>query len=41
MTANANILSSDVSGHEIKSTTDWIVLSTVVVLAVLAVVFEL
>ncbi len=39
MTTNANTLSSSVSSLKSKSTTDWIVLSSVVVLAVLAVVF--
>ena len=39
MTTDANILSSVVSGHVSKSVTGWVVLSSVVVLAVLAVVF--
>ncbi len=39
MTTDANILSSVVSGHVSKSVTGWVVLSSVVVLAVIAVVF--
>ncbi len=39
MTTDANIQSSDVSGHLSKSVTGWIVLSSVVVLAVIVVVF--
>ena len=39
MTTDANVLSSFVSGHLSKSATGWVVLSTVVVLAVIAVVF--
>ncbi len=39
MTTNENIQSSGVSGHLSKSVTGWVVLSSVVVLAVLAVVF--
>ncbi len=39
MTTNTKSLSSIVSGHLSKSVTGWVVLSSVVVLAVLAVVF--
>ncbi len=39
MTTDANILSSVVSGHVSESVTGWVVLSTVVVLAVIAVVY--
>ncbi len=39
MTTDANILSSVVSGHLSKSATGWVVLSSVVILAVLAVLF--
>ncbi len=39
MTTNENIQNSGVSGHGSKSITGWIVLSSVVVLAVLAVAF--
>ncbi len=39
MTTDANILSSVVSGRLSKSVTGWVVLSSVVILAVLAVLF--
>ena len=39
MTTDANNQSSYVSGHLSQSVTDWVVLSSVVVLAVLVVVF--